>query len=381
MDRLNTARIVAAFPHIAVLCLGCVAACAVELPRAGSDCQQIPETERWSEVGTPDKGAYPPLISAHRGGVNLAPENTLWAYRHAFAYAMDFVEIDVRETADGVFVSMHDATVDRTTDGTGAVSEMTWAQLEQLNAADFAPWQGSQYDPSGVPRLEQILELARATRKGIEFDIKGVRNYPQFFDLVASYGVLPRSYFSINGDLASQAQAYNREIRVIFNIDGFESPQQLFDETRRTAIYGSRRDKFTPEKIAAIHAGCAFVLPHSYDTSNQREAVEFKLGRADGTDGAQVNQPDIIAHVARRHVPAALVHHSEDQQVCLLNSNNRLGIPQRLLSVWRAGRLLPSINITDRNGCIPFTASSGLYLVRHEGSPAVREAAVWIVMK
>src|SRR5688500_5177666 len=86
-----------------------VAACtsnvpAPELRRAGDACDQTPEPHRWVDAGVPDVGARPPLLSAHRGGVTLAPENTLAAFRHAFAYGMDFVEVDVRETADGVFV-------------------------------------------------------------------------------------------------------------------------------------------------------------------------------------------------------------------------------------------------------------------------------------
>lgn len=361
----------------ALLSLWCATAGAVELPRAGSDCKEIAQTERWVSAATPDVGAQPPLLSAHRGGTTLAPENTLWAYRHAFAYDMDFVEIDVRETLDGVFVSMHDDTVDRTTNGAGQVAQLTWAQLEQLNAADFLPWQGSQYDPSSVPRLEEILQLARDARKGIEFDIKSVRNHTRFFDMVAAYGLLSRSYFSISGDLVSLAQDYNPEIRVIFNLDGNETPEALYAQTRRTAVYGSRRDKFTPEKIAAVHDGCAFVLPHSYDAGLLEEADEFLRGRADGADGSQVDQPDLIAHVAERHVAAELIHRQDARQVCLRNIDNGLGIPRRLLSVWRIVEL-PDLRLTDRDGCIPFERSHGRYLIRHEGSPAVREATLWV---
>lgn len=360
-----------------LLSFWCATACAVELPRAGSDCNEIAETERWVSAAPPDVGAQPPLLSAHRGGTTLAPENTLWAYRHAFAYDMDFVEIDVRETLDGVFVSMHDDTVDRTTNGTGQVSQMSWAQLEQLNAADFFPWRGSQYDPSGVPRLEQILQLARDARKGIEFDIKAVRNYTQFFDMVAAHGLMSRSYFSISGDQVGAAQAYNPEIRVIFNIEGNESPEALYAETRRTAVYGSRRDKFTPEKIAAVHDGCAFVLPHSYDAGPLAEGDEFRRAQASGADGAQVDQPDLIAHVAERRVAAVLIHRPDTRQVCLLNSDNGLGIPRRLLSVWRIIEL-PDLRLTDRDGCISFARSRGRYLIRHEGSPAVREATLTV---
>lgn len=362
-----------------VLACYCAVASTAELPRAGDFCDEISEPHRWLNAGTPDVGVRPPLLSAHRGGVNLAPENTLAAYRHAFAYDMDFVEIDVRETADGVFVSMHDESVDRTTDGTGNIAELTWAQIEQLNAAAFTPWQGSQYDPSPVPRLEQILDLARLAGKGIEFDIKSVRNFPAFFDMVAAYGLMSRSYFSISGDLASAAQAYNPEIRVILNIEGDESAELLFAETRRTAVYGSRRDKYTPEKIAAVHDGCAVVLPHSYDAGELLEPFEFMRGLDAGTDGAQVNQPDVIALVARRSIPAELVYRADSRRVCLRNANNSFGLPRQLLRVQLARLVdLPLFNVTDRDGCIPFPFRFGDFLVRHDETPAVRHAELRI---
>jgi glycerophosphoryl diester phosphodiesterase len=370
-------KLISSFTAVVALLLGCASVKAVNLPRAGTECNQVPETDRWLIAGTPDVGAQPPLLSAHRGGSTLAPENTIWAYRHAFAYGMDFVEIDVRETLDGVFVSMHDDTVDRTTNGSGPIAGMTWAQIEALNAADFIPWQGSQYDPARVPRLEEILALARDSGKGIEFDIKAVRNFPAFFDLVASYGVMSRSYFAISGDDVSLAQAYNPEIRAIFNIEGTESPDLLYQETRRTAVYGSRRDKFTPEKIAAIHDGCSVVIPHSYDNTILDEAEEFRRGRAAGTDGAQIDQPDVIAQVAERRVPAELIYEAASRRVCLHNASNDLGIPRRLLSIFRGIRL-PSVRVTDKEGCVSLPQERGEYWIVHFSTAAVREATLQV---
>lgn len=343
-----------------------------ELPRAGDRCDERPEPQRWNNAGVPDVGARPPLLSAHRGGVNLAPENTLAAYQHAFAYGVDFVEIDVRETADGVFVSMHDDTVDRTTNGSGAVSALTWAEIQSLNAADFAPWQGSPYDPSPVPRLEQILELARSAARGIEFDIKAVRNYTALFDLVSSYDLLSRSFFALDPESVDDAQSYNPDIRVIFNIDGEEPADALFAATPRTAIFGSRRDKFSREKIAAIHDGCAFVLPHSYDRGAETEAEEFLRGLADGVDGAQLNQPDVIAAAARRRITAELVYVQEQRKVCLRNAQNGFGLPGRLLQVRSIGRDSNLSELTDRDGCIDLPLSSAEFVISHQDSPAVR---------
>ncbi len=72
---------------------------------------------------------------AHRGGVRDFPENTLYAYRKSVEIGADVLEMDVYQTADGEIVVIHDATVDRTTNGSGNVSDFTLAQLRELDAA------------------------------------------------------------------------------------------------------------------------------------------------------------------------------------------------------------------------------------------------------
>jgi len=364
-----------------LLLAACNGTVPAELPRAGDACDQVLEPHRWIAAGAPDIGARPPLLSAHRGGVNLAPENTLAAYRHAFAYEMDFIEVDVRETADGVFVVMHDQTVDRTTNGSGAVSSLSWAQIQSLNAADFAPWQGGEYDPSPVPRLEQVLDLARSATRGVEFDIKSVRNPTALFDLVASYDLLPRSFFALDSEDVAAAQAYDPEIRVIYNIEGDESAAALFAATRSTAIFGSRRIKYGPEKIAAIHDGCSFVLPHSYDSGESQELDEFLQGLATGADGAQVNQPDVIAAAAQRRVTAELIHMQQQRKACLRNARNGFGLPRRSLQVRLADQDSNLFDITDREGCIKLPLAAGEYVIRHEDSPAVRGVELRVRLK
>jgi glycerophosphoryl diester phosphodiesterase len=80
------------------------------------------------------------LNVGHRGGGGEAPENTLFAFRAAVQQGADVLEFDVRESADGRLVAIHDETVDRTTDGTGRVDELTLAELQSLDAAhSFVP--------------------------------------------------------------------------------------------------------------------------------------------------------------------------------------------------------------------------------------------------
>ena len=76
-----------------------------------------------------------PLLIAHRGGSKIAPENTMAAFRAAVhTWGSDMLELDVRATKDGRIVVIHDATVDRTCDGTGAVADLTWDEIREMDA-------------------------------------------------------------------------------------------------------------------------------------------------------------------------------------------------------------------------------------------------------
>jgi len=89
-------------------------------------------------------------VIAHRGASDLEPENTLRAVRRAFELGADWVEVDVRVSRDDRLVIIHDETVDRTTDGRGRVSEMTFEELRRLDAG-----LGER-----IPSLEEVLEEA-----------------------------------------------------------------------------------------------------------------------------------------------------------------------------------------------------------------------------
>ncbi|EOM78311.1 glycerophosphodiester phosphodiesterase [Rhodococcus rhodnii] len=94
-----------------------------------------------------------PLVVAHRGASGTLPEHTLAAYERALTEGADGLECDVRLTRDGHLVCVHDRTVDRTSDGTGAVSEMT---LDDLRRLDY----GTPEWPSVLLTLDRLVELA-----------------------------------------------------------------------------------------------------------------------------------------------------------------------------------------------------------------------------
>jgi glycerophosphoryl diester phosphodiesterase len=112
-----------------------------------------------------------PLIVAHRGASAEAPENTLSAFEAAVAVGAGAVEFDVRVTTDGAAIVMHDATVDRTTDGSGLVRDLTAGQISRLRVG-----------PGGrehVPTLEEALALLSG-RAAADIEIKNVPGEPDY---------------------------------------------------------------------------------------------------------------------------------------------------------------------------------------------------------
>ena len=104
-------------------------------------------------------------VAAHRGDSYNCSENTLQAFRSAIAAEADMIETDVHLTADGVPVLIHDDTVDRTTDGTGRVSDYTFEALRKLNAGE-----GDAFSP--IPTMEELLALLAPSRVTLNIEVK-----------------------------------------------------------------------------------------------------------------------------------------------------------------------------------------------------------------
>ena len=112
-----------------------------------------------------------PRVCAHRGLMAFMPENTLPSLAAAVAMGADEIEFDLRCTKDGVIVCIHDYTIDRVSDGTGCVWDMTYEELLQY---DFGGKMGSQYKGLKIPTFEQILQ-AFAGRVIMNIELKAMR--------------------------------------------------------------------------------------------------------------------------------------------------------------------------------------------------------------
>ena len=109
---------------------------------------------------TTDSDSAEPLIVAHRGLLKHAPENTLANFRACLELRLGF-EFDVERTKDGHLVCIHDGTLDRTTNGSGKVSEKTLSEIRQLDAGS---WFDSKFADEKVPTIDEVLALVAEYR-------------------------------------------------------------------------------------------------------------------------------------------------------------------------------------------------------------------------
>lgn len=138
-----------------LLCLVALSAVAAPLTAAAQGTERAQVLER--RLAGPDGSV---MVVAHRGCWKQTSENSIDAIEACVAFGIDMVELDVRATADGVLILMHDATVDRTTDGTGKVEELDWAYLKTLHLREGGG-RGSPVTGRRIPTFEDALRAAK----------------------------------------------------------------------------------------------------------------------------------------------------------------------------------------------------------------------------
>jgi len=143
----------------------------------------------------PEKGIFSnrarPLVIAHRGGAGIAPENTIYAFKLAERIGVDAIELDVRITKDKQLVVIHDETIDRTTNGTGMVSDYTLEELKKFDAGYHLKLenQGYPFRNKGItiPSLEEVFQHIKNTPFVIELKDPNPRIEKQVAALIKKY--------------------------------------------------------------------------------------------------------------------------------------------------------------------------------------------------
>jgi glycerophosphoryl diester phosphodiesterase len=162
-----------------------------------------------------------PVVIAHRGDRAAAPENTNSAFRQAVSKGADIIELDVRFTYHGFPVVIHDATVDRTTNCTGAVNRHSRASLAKCDAGS---WFGSKFRGERVPTLNSALGAIKKASSSTIVDIHisatpNAKNARYVMESLRKYGMMNRYIIAGNNDgaLATMKRAGATELGLVFS--------------------------------------------------------------------------------------------------------------------------------------------------------------------
>ncbi len=237
-----------------------------------------------------------PMVVAHRGFSGRFPENTLRSFREALQLPIDAVELDVRRTKDGVLVVIHDPTVDRTTNGRGRVADLTWDELQRLDAG---AWKGSEFVGERIPRLEEVLKLidgcvvvfVEIKEVGTEADIVATLGRLDAFDWVKIGSFYPSAIATV------RQLAPNLPCSLIGGAKVGESNETFKAFVQEALRCGANSvtvnyPALTPERIRYCHQRGLFVGTW---TVNNAELAEKMT--AMGVDAIASDFPDIVLSV------------------------------------------------------------------------------------
>jgi glycerophosphoryl diester phosphodiesterase len=235
------------------------------------------------------------LLIAHRGASGHAPENTLAAFKKAVTLGATFIETDLQLTRDARLVSIHDETVNRTTNGKGAVHDMTLAELRRLDAGS---WFGSEFAGERIPTLEEVLDFAKKFDVIFYLEIKPGGSFGGEHALIGGLrasGEIARTIV-ISFDSAILANVRKIEPTVMTGLlyDGqIEKPldKALEVGARQLAI---RDDLVSPGLLTAARAKDLQVVCWTVNHS-----AHMRLLIDAGVDGIMSDYPDRLAAAAK----------------------------------------------------------------------------------
>ncbi len=214
-------------------------------------------------------------LIGHRGASGYEPENTIRSFRRAFQDGANAIELDLRITADGHIVVIHDRTVDRTTNGEGRVDELS---LQTFNSLDAGHGEH-------IATFEEVISLARGSRGTIFAEIKVQGIEEQLLSIVHENDAEDMVvFFGLQSSLPPSSS-----IRKIHGLD--PSIPCTYPGNFRVGV-----DPLTKENIMKLHDQCLVLIHGDIDDESQMSRL-IDLG----LDGIITNHPMRLARVVREH--------------------------------------------------------------------------------
>jgi glycerophosphoryl diester phosphodiesterase len=236
------------------------------------------------------------VVCAHRGNHVEAPENTLDAIQEALRLDVDFIELDLRLSADGEIFVLHDGSLDRTTTGTGPAGAKTLAELKALTI------KGARRPGEKIPTFRECLAVMKG-RARCYMDIKAVAP-AQVVPILREMGMEDQVIAYVYG--AQQRDLWRRQapqIPIISDLNEMKSPAQIEADWKAGpfAITDGRATEYTREFIQRWHWLGVAVIP---DIQNPAESPAQWQPLIDaGVDGFQTDHPEaMIKHLKEQGI-------------------------------------------------------------------------------
>ncbi len=235
------------------------------------------------------------MIQAHRGASAYAPENTLPSFQLAVDMGADGIECDIHLSKDGRFIVCHDDKVDRTSNGTGSISDLTLAEIKSL---DFGAKYDAKFAGTSAPTLEEMLDVVKSM-KVINIEIKrfehemGLDNALHlFYGILEKYGILDRTIVSSFDKLAlKRLKQLHEDVYTCLLYDKMKSPALTAQKLGCSAIhpyYGF----LSKRTVTSAHARG---LKVNCWTADGEEEIAYMIKI--GCDGIITNKPDVALRV------------------------------------------------------------------------------------
>ena len=166
-------------------------------------------------------------ICAHRGARNTFPENTIPAFKEALRLGVHMMEFDVWLSKDNHLIIMHDPSVDRTTNGKGLISNLTYDEIKSLDAGS---WKAPEFAGVNVPTFEEVLEIM-PNNIWLNIHIKRIpAATKRVAELIVSHNRIHQSVMAVNKEMINIVKEVNNDIKIC-NMDRTDSPKKYVDET------------------------------------------------------------------------------------------------------------------------------------------------------
>lgn len=258
----------------------------------------------------PQETRQGPIWIGHRGASWIAPENTLASVNSALGQRMppDFVEVDVYATADGALAILHDDTLDRTTNLTGGVADLTWEEV-RLADAGFSDRFGDAYPGERVPSLEEVLDAVDGERTGVMIEVKAHGLGGQAAQILLERKEVERHVLaSFHPDVIVDAKLVAPQLRTLLLVS--EPGPEHIELARWTgaSILGVSHDAVDAALLESAHeAGLAL---WSYTVNDPQRADELLALGVDGiiSDRVDLMRPGWLANGVTAHRGASGDH-------------------------------------------------------------------------